>query len=130
MIYYSDSSKGFYHKEIHGNNIPEDCVEISKEEYNDLLKEIYQNNKQIEVVGGKISVIEKNKSVNKEELILKIAAKRNDLLSKSDWTILPDAPFTQEQQNSWREYRQALRDITEQEGYPETVVFPEPPTKD
>lgn len=39
---------------------------------------------------------------------------RDDLLFESDWTQLPDAPLTAEEQESWRIYRQELRDITEQ----------------
>jgi hypothetical protein len=35
-IYYSQSNKGFYHSELHGTNVPEDVVEISEQEYNDL----------------------------------------------------------------------------------------------
>ena len=35
-------------------------------------------------------------------------AVRNDLLSQSDWTQLPDAPVNRE---AWATYRQALRDF-------------------
>ena len=35
-------------------------------------------------------------------------AVRNDLLSQSDWTQLPDAPVNRE---AWAKYRQALRDF-------------------
>lgn len=37
---------------------------------------------------------------------------RDELLSKSDWTQLPDAP--DESKAAWATYRQALRDITNQ----------------
>jgi hypothetical protein len=37
---------------------------------------------------------------------------RNKLLAKTDWTQLPDAPTATRQ--LWTEYRQALRDITDQ----------------
>ena len=36
-MYYSKSTKGFYSKEIHGNNIPNDCVEITLDEYKALI---------------------------------------------------------------------------------------------
>jgi hypothetical protein len=39
-----------------------------------------------------------------------IRNKRNDLLSRSDWTQLPDASVDKQ---AWATYRQALRDITE-----------------
>lgn len=37
---------------------------------------------------------------------------RAGLLSASDYTILPDSPFTPEQRQAWADYRTALRDIT------------------
>jgi hypothetical protein len=51
-------------------------------------------------------------------------AERNRLLAASDWTQLPDAPVDQA---SWATYRQALRDITAQQGFPENVIWPTPP---
>lgn len=38
MKYYSKSTRGFYCPEIHGENIPEDAIEISDEEHNALLE--------------------------------------------------------------------------------------------
>jgi hypothetical protein len=49
---------------------------------------------------------------------------RNDLLSACDWTQLPDSPADHE---AWAAYRQALRDVTAQEGFPWDVVWPEAP---
>ena len=46
------------------------------------------------------------------------------MLSDCDWTQLADAPVNKE---AWATYRQALRDITTQEGFPFNVVFPEQP---
>lgn len=34
-IYYSQSTRGFYHTELHGTNMPEDVVEITEQEYID-----------------------------------------------------------------------------------------------
>jgi len=49
---------------------------------------------------------------------------RDELLAASDWTQVPDAPVDQQ---AWADYRQALRDIPQQEGFPENVVWPEKP---
>ena len=38
---------------------------------------------------------------------------RNQLLKRSDFTQLPDVPFTEEVRDLWKKYRQYLRDITE-----------------
>jgi len=53
--------------------------------------------------------------------------KRDALLSQSDWTQTLDAPITAECKTAVREYRQALRDITGQNGFPYNVVWPEKP---
>jgi hypothetical protein len=47
--------------------------------------------------------------------------RRNALLSQSDWTQLTDAPVDN---LAWAVYRQALRDITLQAGFPFIVDFP------
>lgn len=54
--------------------------------------------------------------------------KRLDLLYLSDWTQIPNNPLTAEQQAAWATYRQELRDIPQQSGYPFNVVFPVAPT--
>jgi len=53
-----------------------------------------------------------------------IREQRNFLLSDSDWTQVADAPVNQ---LTWANYRQALRDITTQEGFPFNVIFPTKP---
>lgn len=54
-----------------------------------------------------------------------IRRERNDLLSDSDWTQVADSPVDK---TAWATYRQALRDITSQEGFPFNVTFPTKPT--
>lgn len=49
---------------------------------------------------------------------------RQVLLSASDWTQLPDAPLTDAKRQAWSTYRQALRDITAQAGFPWNVTWP------
>lgn len=59
------------------------------------------------------------------ELIAAAMANRSQLLAQSDWTQLPDVPLATK--TAWAIYRQALRDITLQTGYPQTIVWPAPP---
>ncbi len=61
------------------------------------------------------------------ELSEQIRNERDALLKQCDFTVLPDSPFTDEQRTMWIEYRQALRDIPQQEGFPFDVTFPEIP---
>ena len=52
-----------------------------------------------------------------------IRNQRDNLLSKTDWMALSDNTMTPE----WSSYRQALRDITAQEGFPFSVDWPTKP---
>jgi hypothetical protein len=53
-----------------------------------------------------------------------IRAMRNQFLADCDWTQVADAPVDQA---AWATYRQALRDIPQQTGFPEDVVWPTEP---
>lgn len=55
------------------------------------------------------------------------ATSRDMLLVQSDWTQLPDAPLTAEQKSQWVAYRQQLRDVTKQSGFPNNINWPTPP---
>lgn len=123
MIYFSFKNKGFYDSEIHPN-MPDDCKEISFEEYKNILKAQSQGKKIVFKEDGVSSV---DKTIDLDTLKNNINIRRNFLLAESDWVVLPDAPFTEEQKNTWKVYRQELRDITIQEGYPENVEWPEKP---
>lgn len=50
-------------------------------------------------------------------------AKRDALLAETDWWALSDNTMTQAQ----TDYRQALRDITAQDGFPNDITWPEKP---
>jgi hypothetical protein len=58
-----------------------------------------------------------------EEEWARVRQERNRLLSKSDWTQMPDSPVNDA---DWHPYRQALRDITLQPD-PFNLIWPEPP---
>jgi hypothetical protein len=53
-----------------------------------------------------------------------VRQQRNDKLKDSDWTQVADAPVDQA---AWAAYRQQLRDITSQAGFPWTIEWPEQP---
>jgi hypothetical protein len=61
-----------------------------------------------------------------EDCIRKI---RLELLQSTDWTDTSSAPLRLGEKiyNQWQTYRQQLRDITSQSGYPFNVVWPTPP---
>jgi hypothetical protein len=49
---------------------------------------------------------------------------RDRLLAASDWTQVADAPVDAA---AWATYRQALRDVPQQEGFPDNITWPEAP---
>lgn len=53
--------------------------------------------------------------------------RRNYLLTQSDWTQIPDAVSAGADQTQWSEYRQLLREIPSQPGFPWDVTWPEEP---
>lgn len=59
-----------------------------------------------------------------EEQAKSVRQQRNEQLKASDWTQVADAPVDQA---AWATYRQALRDVTGQEGFPWTITWPEQP---
>lgn len=50
---------------------------------------------------------------------------RNARLTECDWTQLPDA--TVSNPGAWAAYRQALREVTDQPGFPHRIDWPEKP---
>ena len=53
-----------------------------------------------------------------------VRAERNIKLLQTDWTQIADATVDKQ---AWATYRQALRDITTQSGFPLTVTWPDAP---
>lgn len=62
-----------------------------------------------------------------EKLATEIRTKRDNLLTQTDWTQVTDTVLNTEKQQEYKEYRQQLRDITEQQEFPYKVVFPKNP---
>lgn len=58
------------------------------------------------------------------EMASQVRSERNARLAASDWTQLADAPVDKA---VWATYRQALRDITSQAGFPLDVQWPQEP---
>ncbi|GAB7022171.1 tail fiber assembly protein [Salidesulfovibrio brasiliensis] len=54
-----------------------------------------------------------------------VRKERDERLRLSDWTQLADAPLDDAQKTAWADYRQALRDVPQQTGFPDVVEWPE-----
>lgn len=64
------------------------------------------------------------KAIKDAEQASAVRKTRGDKLAQSDWTQVSDAPVDKE---AWATYRQALRDITTQSGFPWEVTWPDAP---
>jgi hypothetical protein len=54
-------------------------------------------------------------------------AERTARIAGCDWTQIADAPLTAAQKTAWKAYRQALRDLTSQPGFPQQIDWPVEP---
>ena len=59
-----------------------------------------------------------------EEKASTIRQQRNALLSATDYRMMPDYPMSELCRENLKLYRQLLRDIPEQPGFPNSVVWP------
>lgn len=58
---------------------------------------------------------------------MEIRSRRDYILSATDYLIQSDYPLSEEQKSEIRQFRQLLRDIPQQSGFPENVVWPTVP---
>jgi hypothetical protein len=84
--------------------------------------------KEIPLTQEEISLgVEQNKKAMAkafEEDCKSVRNKRDQLLLECDWTQLPNSPVDTA---VWEVYRQALRDVPAQDGFPLNVVWPTKP---
>lgn len=53
--------------------------------------------------------------------------KRNQLIAETDYLVMPDYPLDKEKKAAVLAYRQALRDVPEQAGFPRQIDWPVKP---
>lgn len=56
-----------------------------------------------------------------------IRDKRDNLIGKTDYYLMPDYPSNPQNLEELKVYRQALRDVSKQEGFPRDVHWPDVP---
>ena len=62
-----------------------------------------------------------------EQKALDVRAKRDVLLAETDLVIIRCSEVGKPVPDEWKAYRQALRDVPDQTGFPDTVSWPEKP---
>lgn len=95
--------------------------------YSETAKWCNENDALIEDRGDYYEVVAKPE-LSAEELATNIRMLRDAKLSATDYLVVPDYPISSEELQVVKEYRQALRDIPQQAGFPKAVEWPEEPT--
>lgn len=62
-----------------------------------------------------------------EDHAVEVRSQRDRLIAETDYLAMPDYPLSEEDRGIVTAYRQALRDVPTQEGFPREVVWPEAP---
>jgi hypothetical protein len=81
----------------------------------------------VDLSGDTPRIVDTAPQVTDEDKMCELKILRNNMLRRTDWTVLPDSPFTEEQRTQWKEYRQALRDIPEHYSNCDEVIWPDMP---
>jgi len=127
--YYAASTGGFYIDGIHDQAaIPSDAVALigGDAERLRLLDGISRNKRIVPDESG-YPISQDYPPVSDEEMAQLIRQERTLKLRNSDWSQLADVP--ESIRAAWARYRQALRDVTEQPGFPHQVDWPVFPTE-
>lgn len=133
-MHYSKQTGGFYSREIHGDNIPADAVEITDEEHAALLAG--------QAAGKVITADENGRPVlvdppapTPEQLATSARATRDAKLTATSWLVerhreeqeTGATTLTDQEYADLLAYRQALRDVPEQAGFPQSIDWPDLP---
>lgn len=82
-----------------------------------------------DIPGGATQAEQEAEHLAREQKALEQGARnmRDDCLRKSDWIVAKSLEQGVQIPEEWRAYRQALRDVTSQAGFPRNIVWPELP---
>ncbi len=120
-IYYSLSTNGFYDTEVVDyHTLPEDIIEITKEQHTQFLNGMNMQNKELVLQNGSLVL----QDLIKIPTWIEIRIKRNGLLGSSDYTQMPDFPGDK---TAWATYRQVLRDLPQTYANAADVIWPTVP---
>lgn len=70
------------------------------------------------VIDGVLNDLEQPLSQAAERKSVELQLRRDSLLNQTDWTQTNDSPLSGDDQLKYRTYRQALRDLTKHENWP------------
>ncbi|GGY07030.1 phage tail assembly chaperone [Paludibacterium paludis] len=134
-MYFSQSTGGFYDESVHCNLMPPDSVELTDKHYRSLLDGQSVGKQIVAVADGKPVLVDPPEPTT-NQLAVQARIQRDGLVSSSDWivarhrdqldagskTSLPASQYTELIQ-----YRQMLRDVPAQKGFPSSINWPTSP---
>jgi hypothetical protein len=136
MIYYAQSTGGFYNSVDHSGRLPEDAVKISDEEYGALFAAPFLNKRIESDAKGRPVLLE----LSIDELTVRMAGEkkwRDDQLTATDRLIARDrdemddgggTTLDQAQYTQLQAYRRALREWPQDEHFPAAEHRPATPS--
>lgn len=80
----------------------------------------------IQQIDGGYQIIQ-NPEPDASEISMRVRAKRDRLITETDYYLMPDYPSNPQNLEELKVYRQALRDLPVQEGFPRNVRWPAVP---
>lgn len=134
MYYLKYNEKGFqtesvFNSEISQENMLEEGWKIAPDSYTGtgFSKLI---NDEIILLSSEEEIRQAILEATFENRMNNLRMRRNQLLQQSDWTQTTDSPLSENEKNSWKAYRKALRDIPETisgNQDPNEIEFPSTP---
>ena len=123
---YSKTTGGFYSDLLNYEYIPDDAVEITEAQHEALLAG---------ESAGKIIMPDESGNPTLADIpapsldivAAQSRAQRNNLLQQTDWRVLAAAESGGAISDVWKAYRQALRDLPAQKGFPVKIKWPVAP---
>lgn len=119
---WANAEHTFINCEVNFDHLPEEYVPFTAVASGDI-----EHTHQIfaECVAGQWGPIAEYEPPPIEYYELEVRRERNSRLAQTDWTQMPDVP--QAIKDLWAPYRQALRDVPQQAGFPTDVTWPTKP---
>lgn len=131
-MFYAKSTSGFYSREIHGDNIPADTVEITQQQHAALLQG-QSEGKVITADENGYPVLIDPPQPTADQMADTARAERDRLIESVRWRIerhndeLALGREPTEPLEPLLQYAQDLRDVPQQAGFPEVVEWPQCP---
>jgi hypothetical protein len=119
-----DNSQTSFPKNIPDELLAEyDVYQVQQNAAPDVDSKTHNVRQSVELVDGVWTQVWSVVQIDEQAAADNVRAHRNKLISDTDWMALTDNTMTPE----WAAYRQALRDVTAQDGFPFSVVWPVAP---